>query len=329
MSSVLKAAFGISRRFQATSSVSSIRNLSSGSRTKSHFNKLLFIGTPVGVAAGFYLFSQDSPAPVAIEDQPKRVFPINAQEFTSFKIKEITELTHDTKLYRFEIPDSQALLLPVTSCIVTRTPPKEGEKAIIRPYTPVSDERALGYFDLIVKHYPNGAMTSYLNKLKPGDFLDAKGPFLKYLYKANTLDEIGLIAGGSGITPMLQLARKILNNPKDNTKISLIFANRTESDIMLKEELDNYVKAYPDRFKVHYVLDNPPPSWNGGKGHITKDLLKKYLPSTASKDVMVFVCGPMPMVEKISGKKRSAQDQGEVGGFLKELGYDKENVYKF
>lgn len=104
---------------------------------------------------GFYLLSQDSKPIAPVEDKPKRVFAINAQEFTPFKIKEITEVTHDTKLYRFEIPDNQALLLPVTSCIVTRTPPREGEKAVIRPYTPVSDEKALGYFDLIIKHYPS------------------------------------------------------------------------------------------------------------------------------------------------------------------------------
>ncbi|KAJ9054267.1 NADH-cytochrome b5 reductase [Entomophthora muscae] len=254
---------------------------------------------------------------------------ISTQDFTSFKIKEIEDITHDTKLYRLAIPNNESLDLPVTSCLVTRKPAQEGEKDVIRPYTPVSDEGTLGHFDLLIKHYPTGAMTSYMAGLKPGDSLEVKGPFVKFPYKANTLKEITLIAGGSGITPMLQLTRKILKNPNDSTKITLIFANRTEKDIMLKSEFDKYAQTHPDQFKVHYLLDTPPANWTGGKGYVTKEVLEKHLPPKDLKESMVFVCGPDPMVKVISGTKVSPQDQGEVEGLLKEMGYSKEKVYKF
>jgi len=58
------------------------------------------------------------------------------------------------------------------------------------------------------------------------------------------------VAGGSGITPMLQVASEIVNNPEDKTQVSLIFANQTEDDIILRDELDQ-MAAKHDNFQVH------------------------------------------------------------------------------
>lgn len=57
------------------------------------------------------------------------------------------------------------------------------------------------------------------------------------------------IAGGSGITPMFQVAQEILRNSDDKTQVSLIFANQTEDDIILRKELDE-MAAKHDNFQV-------------------------------------------------------------------------------
>lgn len=251
---------------------------------------------------------------------------LKTDEFTPFKLLEIEAISHDTNLYRFEIPEDQSLVLPVTSCIVTRKPVGGEEPQIIRPYTPVSDETSKGFFDVIIKLYPGTGLTSYISTMKPGDFLDMKGPFLKYQYVENTFEEIGLIAGGTGITPMLQLIRKIFKNPEDKTKVSLIFANRTEKDILLKNELDCFAKTHLEQFKVFYILETPPTGWEGGVGYVTKEILESHLPK---KESMIFVCGPNPMVQAISGLKSSPQVQGELSGMLLDLGYTKDRVFKF
>lgn len=63
------------------------------------------------------------------------------------------------------------------------------------------------------------------------------------------------LSGGTGITPMLQLVRHITRDPKDNTEMRLIFANQSESDILLRNELEEVAKEHPNQFKVWYTVD--------------------------------------------------------------------------
>ena len=193
----------------------------------------------------------------------------------------------------------------------------------------MSDESERGHLDLLVKVYPNGPMSEHLHSMTPGQTLSFKGPIPKYPWQANKHSHITLIAGGTGITPMYQLTRAIFNNPADKTKVSLVFGNLTESDILLKEEFDKLEKDFPDRFRAFYMLDTAPDNWPHGKGHVTKDLLKEVLPDPASENIKIFVCGPPGLYKAVSGTKPSPQDQGDLTGILKELGYTKEQVFKF
>jgi len=173
-------------------------------------------------------------------------------------------------------------------------------------------------------------MSTHLNDIEPGQSVEFKGPIPKYAWDANKHKHIALLAGGTGITPMYQLARAIFNNPDDKTKVTLVFGNVTEDDILLKRELDHLENTYPQRFRAFYVLDNPPKDATGfQKGYITKELLKKVLPEPKEENIKVFVCGPPAMYKAISGGKVSPSDQGELDGALKDLGYSKDQVFKF
>jgi cytochrome-b5 reductase len=172
-------------------------------------------------------------------------------------------------------------------------------------------------------------MSEHIHSLKPGQTLSFKGPIPKYPWEANKHNHITLIAGGTGITPMYQLTRKIFSDPEDKTKVSLVFGNLTEGDILLKEEFDKLENDYPQRFRAFYTVDKAPEGWPHGKGHVTKELLKEILPDPKSENIKIFVCGPPGLCKAISGAKPNPQDQGELTGMLKELGYTKEHVFKF
>ena len=63
--------------------------------------------------------------------------------------------------------------------------------------------------------------------------------------------------GGTGITPMLQLIRAVFRDKNDRTNLSLLFANQSEEDILLREELEEVQKQFPERFKLWYTVDRP------------------------------------------------------------------------
>ena len=172
-------------------------------------------------------------------------------------------------------------------------------------------------------------MSEHLHDMNPGQRLDFKGPIPKYPWTANKHDHVALIAGGTGITPMYQLARSIFKNSEDKTKVTLVFGNLTEEDILLKREFEDLEQDFPQRFRAFYVLDQPPEGWQQGSGHINKELLKTVIPGPKDGNVKVFVCGPPGLYKAISGPKKSPSEQGELAGVLKELGFTAEQVYKF
>lgn len=172
-------------------------------------------------------------------------------------------------------------------------------------------------------------MSSAIREMQPGDQLEFRGPIVAYNLEKNKKSQIGMIAGGAGITPMLQVIHGVFNDSSfSNTKITLLFGNQTEQDILLKEELDKIARDHPDRFKVVYALDKAPEGWDGVSGYITKEVIEEHMPSPNDDDAIIMVCGPPPMVKSIAGDKKFI-GQGNFGGILKELGYSKKNVFKF
>jgi len=105
-----------------------------------------------------------------------------------------------------------------------------------------------------------------------------------------------MIAGGTGITPMLQLIREILKkNDEDKTELALLFANQTEKDILLRKELDDLAKEYADQFKVWYTVDRATEGWQFSVGFISDEMIKQHL-FPASDDPLILMCGPPPMI---------------------------------
>ena len=76
-----------------------------------------------------------------------------------------------------------------------------------------------------------------------------------------------MIAGGSGITPMLQI---VFKNENEQTTVKLLFANRTEADILLREEIEDFKRQFPGRFSFMYTVDRPGEGWQYESGFINQ-----------------------------------------------------------
>ncbi|CAL1693867.1 unnamed protein product [Somion occarium] len=320
--------------FRAHAVVANARRYSTTPETKKASNIPLYLGGVgvVGLAAYLYL---EKGAPAAVKKVQEKS-PLDPDRFVNFKLKKVEPYNHNTAKYTFELPANEASLLPITSCVVVKSsadapaPLVDAKgKPIIRPYTPISPSDLEGELTFLIKRYDQGKMSKHIHDLKPGETLAIKGPIMKFPYKANEFEQVGLIAGGTGITPMYQLLNHALSDKSNKTKFTLVFANMTPKDILLKEEFDSLKKKYPDTFNVIYIVDKPDSEWKGPTGYINKDLVKQHIPpSSLGQKVKVFVCGPPGQVNALAGNK-DGMKQGELSGVLKELGYTEDQVFKF
>ncbi|XBI75414.1 hypothetical protein VPH35_068784 [Triticum aestivum] len=229
------------------------------------------------------------------------------------------ELSHDVRLFRFALPSpDQVLGLPVGKHIFVCAN-IEG-KLCMRPYTPTSMVDELGQFELLVKVYfknehpkfpDGGVMTQYLESLQVGSsHIDVKGPLghVEYTGRGNFMiggkprraRRLAMICGGSGITPMYQVIQAVLRDqPGDETEMHLVYANRTEDDILLRDELDRWAAEHPDKLKVWYVVDQvkrPEEGWKFSVGHVREDILCAHVPE-GGDDTLALACGPPPMIK--------------------------------
>ena len=225
-----------------------------------------------------------------------------------YKIIEKESVAHDTNRFVFELPDGAPFdFLPGDHLKIY---PDKNNRLEFRPYTPTSTPEESGFFERIIKHYPDGKVSGFMRDRVIGDEIAMSGPDTGRHFTEGMARRIGMIAGGTGITPMISIIRAIIRRGLD-VVISLLFANKTIDDIILKNELDKYA-VENSKFDRYYILNDPPDGWKMGTGRIDSHLMQSKLPEP-SDDTVIFLCGP-PMMQLDLRKK------------LLELGYEKEKL---
>ncbi|MFT3924938.1 MAG: ferredoxin--NADP reductase [Myxococcales bacterium] len=152
-----------------------------------------------------------------------------------------------------------------------------------------------------VKRVQGGRASNYLNEsAKVGDVLEARGPNGRFvLAPASQPRRVCLIAGGSGITPLLSHARHLLEREPD-TSVAMIYGNRSESDVMFRGELERLWERYPERFVLRHVLSEPRGGISCTRGILDALTLRDELarlPLGQSPETTYLVCGPEPMMD--------------------------------
>ncbi|KAG7980858.1 hypothetical protein I3843_05G204700 [Carya illinoinensis] len=250
------------------------------------------------------------------ETAPLRCVALVPREKIQCKLMEKKSMSHDVGLFRFALPsDDQVLGLPVGKQIFLCA--TIDEKLCMRAYTPTTNVDEVGYFDIVVKIYlksmhrqfPNGGlMSQYINALPLGSILDVKGPLGHIEYtgrgsfsvhgKPKFSKKLAMLAGGTGITPIYQIVQAILKDPEDETEMYVVYANRTEEDILLKEDLDAWAQKH-DKLKVWYVVqESRKEGWQYSVGFITESVLREHIPEGSSEGTtLALACGPPPMIQ--------------------------------
>jgi len=277
-----------------------------------------YIGELGDVASGPRGDAAPAPAPAAPAAAASSA-PVALDPRKKIKVALIKKdiLSHDTRRFRFALQsDKHVLGLPCGNHMFVIA--QVDGAPVMRAYTPASGNDDVGYFDLVVKVYfrnvhprfpDGGKMSQHLESLKIGDTIEVKGPIGHYTYlgrgkflenkNERTCKKIGLICGGTGITPAYQVIREILKDKEDPTQVMLLYANQTPDDILLREELDKWAKDFPTRFKCHYTVDRVPEGikdWPYSVGFINEEMIRAHLPAADGPNSFVGMCGPPPMI---------------------------------
>ena len=262
---------------------------------------------------------RDSKDPTS--SRPVKEYPVDAKialpgagSTVDLRLISKVDVSSDTRIFRFGLPSENHILgLPVGQHVMITFTDDAGN-LVSSPYTPISSDDDVGYVDFCIKIYRDGAMSQKLDSLALGETMAFDGPLgnVTYtdrgefsIYNPATTDvnirsniaNFVMVCGGTGITPMLQVIRQIFKDVGDTTRVFLLFANKTPSDILLKDDLDSLAKQHPN-LQIRYTVDSAEGGpWDGSVGLVDVDMINECLP--ASRDgTQVLMCGPPQMLEQ-------------------------------
>lgn len=173
-------------------------------------------------------------------------------------------------------------------------------KIYSRPYSILSSpkEALKGIYEIAVKRVEGGLVSNYIiDNLKAGDILEVSDPTGNFTYEPlRDAGHIIAIAGGSGITPFVSLARAISEGSEDFA-LTILYGSRKEESVLLKSELDDICKK-THKVKVVYVLSDEIKE-GFEYGFINAELIAKYAPD---EKYSVFLCGPQAMISFVDSE---------------------------
>jgi ferredoxin-NADP reductase len=152
---------------------------------------------------------------------------------------------------------------------------------------------------LTVERIEDGEVSPYLvGELRAGDALELRGPIgAHFSWRVEDGGPLLLVGGGSGIVPLMAMARHHAARRSD-IDLRLIVSARRWEDVFYRDELAR--QAERDGVAVHFTLTRERPAgWSGFERRIDAEMLAAVGPSPAAKPA-VFVCGPTPFVERVA-----------------------------
>ena len=219
-------------------------------------------------------------------------------------VRDVVEETPDARSLVFDVPAEQAERFRYTpgQFLTVRMPGEDGDAAA-RCYSLSSAPGIDPHLTVTVKRVDGGRVSHWIcNDVRPGQEIDVLPPSGRFTPRSLDADLL-LVAGGSGITPVMSIARSVLE--RGTGTVVLVYANRDEHSVIFADRLRELGERHPERLLVLHLLESV-------EGRPTAARLRAVLGPHTGRDG-AFVCGPGPFMEA-------------AGATLRELGMTRERV---
>ena len=166
-----------------------------------------------------------------------------------------------------------------------------------RSYSIASEPEREGEVDITVERIEDGEVSTYLHDvLVPGDRIEVRGPIGGYfVWEASMTEPLLLIAGGSGVVPLMSMLRhRAAAGAKNPT--ALLYSSRNFEDVIYSNELEQLSKAGSGPQIFHTLTRSQPAGWKGYARRIDESMLREVA-GPLGRSVQIFICGPTLMVE--------------------------------
>ncbi len=172
--------------------------------------------------------------------------------------------------------------------------------SVERSYSIASEPERAGEVDITVERIPGGEVSPFLHEVVvPGDRLEVRGPIGGYfVWEASLGGPLLLVAGGSGVVPLMAIARHRARS-RAAIPARLLFSSRGPEEIIYRDELDRFAAA-GDGFEVlHTLTRQQPPGWTGYARRIDEPMLAEVIEPLGSA-ARAYACGPTALVETVA-----------------------------
>jgi ferredoxin-NADP reductase len=169
-----------------------------------------------------------------------------------------------------------------------------------RSYSIASNPEQKGEIDLTVERLEEGEVSTYLHDvLIVGDQVELRGPIGGYfVWEASMGGSLLLVAGGSGIVPLMAMIRH-WHAASSDAPIRLLYSSRTYEDIIYRQQLDELHRNHSGLEVFHTLTREQPLGWDGYAKRIDMRMLEEVA-RPLGKDLKAYICGPTALVESIA-----------------------------
>ena len=201
-------------------------------------------------------------------------------------VKKIIPRTYNVRSFRF--PRPKTLSYKAGQFLIATI--KADGKELSKPFSISSSPTEKEHIEF-TKKLSESEFSTALKMLKEGDWARIDAPYGSFTFEGEH-EKIGLLGGGIGITPFMSICR-YCTDKRLNTKITLLYGNRSESDIVFRKELETMQKRNAN-LKVVFTVNEPSSEWKGATGIINAEIVKKEIPDY--RETVFYTCGPPAMV---------------------------------